>query len=246
MPDDPHGFRWPEPTCGRHFRLLPREIVAAGREDDLRPGPWADLSLSAKSVLPVILRHMDGHGVAFPGESRVAAMAGLTRKTARKAIRELEAHAIIESTSRISRQGRRAKVYHMALVEEGVVLPSIFIDGGLWACLTPAARALSVAVRFFSRPRPDLDPAFGRWANEDEMPAYLAERDADYCFAEPAILRGFAGIGSRVYADAIRSLMDRHFIEPEPSRPDGWRVLIWPPSVMRVEYLNEKFAGCAL
>ncbi|QLA16241.1 helix-turn-helix domain-containing protein [Desulfolutivibrio sulfoxidireducens] len=246
MPDDLHGFRWAEPTCGRHFRLLPREIMAAGREDDLRPGPWADMSLSAKSVLPVLLRHMDEHGIAFPGEGRIAAMSGLTRKTARRAVRELESRATIECKSRISRQGRRTKVYHMALPTEGVAMPSIFIDGGLWACIPPAARALCVAMRFFSRPRPDLDPEYGEWCAEEDYPEYLTEREADYCFAEPAVLRDFAGIGSRVFADATRSLVGHHFIEPEPSRPDCWRVLIWPPKFMTVGYLNWRLRGEAL
>lgn len=257
---DYHGFRWTEATCGRHFKMLPREIVAKDGPDGPEPTVWATLGRSAQAVLPVLLRHADLKGMAYPGEGRIAAMAGLTRKTARQAATELEERGLIEIRNRTSRQGRRSKAYRVSSSDEGIAMPSLFIDGGLWAELRPSAKALAVAFRLFARARPDLDPDFdpdqhncgsflspGNWntdqAADEDWYEYLKTRTVDFCNAEPSVLRDFAGIGPRIYSDALASLIKRHFIIPDHDRPDYWQVAVWPKHVMKVSYLNSKLDG---
>lgn len=242
--NDYPGFRWADPTCDRHFRLMPREVVGVEVDGGMAPTIWATLSKSAQAVLPVLTRHADEAGIAFPGESRLAAMAGLTRKTARAAVRELVGANLVEASPKVSRTGRRTTLYKVRLGgADGITLPSLHIDGGLWACLTPVARSLAIAFRFFAKPRPDLDPLFGEWIEGDALAEYIRERLADYCNAEPSVLREFAGIGPRSYGAAIDSLRKGYFIEPDEARPDYWRVSIWPPRIKRADYLNALLNG---
>jgi len=215
---------------------------------------WANLGRSAQAVLPVLLRHTDERGKAYPGEGRIAAMAGLTRKTARQAASELEDRGLIEIRNRISRQGRRCKSYQFKVVpgDEGLPMPSIFIDGGNWSVLRPAAKSLAVAFRLFAKPRPDLDPDFdedihnhGSWLGEDyeDWREYLEQRTFDFCNAEPSVLRDFAGIGPRTYSAALADLEEHSFLAPDPERDDYWRVMVWPQYVKKVSYLNAKISG---
>jgi hypothetical protein len=257
---DYHGFRWTEATCGRHFKMLPREIVAKEGPNGLEPSIWSTLGRSAQALLPVLLRHADPKGMAYPGEGRIAAMAGITRKTARQAATELEERGLIEIRSTTSRQGRLSKAYRLASSCEGVAMPSIFVDGGLWAELRPAAKALAVAFRLFARARPDLDPDFDEseynygaflsadtWDGDgiagEDWQEYLNTRTVDFCNAEPSVLRDFAGIGPRIDNDACASLIKRNFIIPDRDRPDYWQVVVWPSNVMKVSYLNSKLDG---
>lgn len=181
-------------------------------------------------------------------------MSGLTRKTARQAATELEKRGLIEICNRISRQGRRCKFYQVKVVpgDEGILMPSIFIDGGNWSVLRPAAKSLAVAFRLFAKPRPDLDPDFdedlhnhGSWLDEDyeDWREYLELRTFDFCNAEPSVLRDFAGIGPRVYKDALGSLISENFIIPDHDRPDYWQVAVWPTHVKKIPYLNSKLDG---
>ncbi|QJB57462.1 helix-turn-helix domain-containing protein [Pseudodesulfovibrio sp. zrk46] len=224
--------------------MLPFDFVGLNGPNGYRPSLWCELGRSAQALLPTLLRHADSKGEAFPSEGRLAAMSGLTRKTVRSAAIELERREIVSISMRVSRAGRRLKVYRfLSNSADGIILPSIFIDGGNWAELTPAARSLSLAFRFFGSPRPDLDPDFGEWLHDDEWYEYLDMRLADYCNAEPVVLRRFAGIGPRVWSRAIKSLRDNSFIEPAHDNETYWRVLIYPPCVQSVGYLNSKIEG---
>ncbi|QGY41569.1 hypothetical protein GM415_16050 [Pseudodesulfovibrio cashew] len=238
------GFRWVEPKWDRHFKLLPSDLVGLNGPNGYRPSLWCELGRSAQALLPTLLRHADNKGEAFPSEGRLAAMSGLTRKTVRSAALELEKRKVISISKRILRTGRRSKIYRFpASCADGIILPSIFIDGGNWSELTPAARSLSLAFRFFGSPRPDLDPDYGEWLQDDEWYEYLDRRLADYCNAEPVVLRQFAGIGPRVWSNALRSLQDNFFIEPAHDNETHWRVFVYPPHVKSVSYLNSKLEG---
>lgn len=252
--NDYQGFRWTEATCGRHFKLMPISIVGKDGPRGWEPSIWASMGSSAQAVLPVLLRHANQSGTAYPGEGRLAAMAGLSRKTARQATRKLEDLGLIEIFNRTSRQGRRCKTYRFKVVpgDKGILMPSIFIDSGLWHCLKPASKALAVAFRMFAKSRPGLDPdydedsnAYGTWLdkNPDNWREYLEQRTFDFCTAEPSVLREYAGIGLRIYPKAIKDLQNNFFIEPDPNYYDYWRVMVWPEKIKKVSYLNAQIDG---
>lgn len=252
--NDYHGFRWCEVTCNRHFKLLPRSIVAKDGPNGLEPSVWATLGRPEQAVLVVLLRHTNESGYAYPSEGRLAAMAGLTRKTVRQAAKKLKERQLIEISYRVTREGRRSKAYQFKIPpgDQGINMPSIFIDGGLWCCLKPASKSLAVVFRLLSKPRPDLDPDFddenhdyGTWLDEDpeRWRDYLEQRENDFCNAEPCVLRELAGIGPRVYPDALRDLERYHFIKPDPDRPDYWRVVVCPTRTMTPAFLNAVLDG---
>lgn len=239
------AFRWTDAKCGRAFSLLDRSIIGVENNGSQVPGIWSTLSKSAQALFPVLMRHTSESGECFPGEDRLAAMSGLTEKTVRAASLELAAAGLVGIRRIISRTGRRIKLYsithHGAQGADAISLPHILIDGGGWSCLTPAAKSLSLAFRYFASPRPDLDPEEEQWLDGDDFTDYLGRRDFDFCNAEPAILREFAGLGHSVYREAIRSLEEHHFIAPHDEL--YWRVFVWPPMIKKVAYLNSKLDG---
>nr|WP_284710699.1 helix-turn-helix domain-containing protein [Desulfovibrio aminophilus] len=238
------GFRWTAPTCDRHFRTLDRGVVAVDNGGDLYPNTWSVLTRAAQAVYPVLLRHADDHGVCFPAEDRLAAMSGLTRKGVRAGVLELEMAGLLSTKKVTTRNGRRAKLYNLlndCTSPEGICMPSIFIDGGLWSDLTPTGKALAVAFRYFAKPRPDLDPDEEGWLEGDDFTEYLNRRKYDICGAEPSVLREFSGVCRRIYLAAIESLQASYVIEPHDEM--HWRVLIWPPKIRKVSWLNSRLSG---
>ncbi len=107
----------------------------------------------------------------------------------------------------------------------------IFIDGGLWSILTPTAKTLAVVLRYFAKPRPDLDPDVEEWLEGDDFTEYLSARKYDICGAEPSVLREFSGVCRRIYQAAIESLQVNHVIAPHDET--HWRVMIWPEYVKK-------------
>lgn len=219
-------------------------MVAVDHGGDLHPGVWSCLSHAARSVLPVLLRHADDRGACFPAEDRIAAMGGLSAKSVRAGALELEMAGLLSAKKVTTRNGRRAKSYtllHDCVSPDGIPMPSIFVDGGMWSVLPPAAKALAVAFRCFAKPRPDLDPDDGGWLEGDDFTEYLNRRTYDICGAEPAVLREFAGIGRRIYPAAIKALQENWVIAPHDET--HWRVMVWPPKRKHTSYLNARLDG---
>jgi len=242
-------FRWKEPNCGRHFKSIAEFLISFDISDNgPSPGRWSDLDRSAQAVLPVLLRHTNEKGFAHPGEHRLAAMSGFRdRKTVRKATRNLEMFNLVKIEKITTRTGHRQKRYDLSYVlsnGSGINIPSIHIDGGNWACLTPAAKALAMIFWYFSKPRPDLDPDHDgeNWVEDDGLTEYLMERKVDFCNAEPGILRDFANVSRRAYGQAMDSLVKNNIIAPHPSRPDGWMVYVMPPYIKKSSYMNDHHA----
>jgi hypothetical protein len=167
-------FRWPEAydfekyACRRPFARLPKTVLC--RTDSggsIRPGLWADLPLSAKAVLIVLLRHANRENVSFPSEEVICAKSGInSRKTARAACEALQAAQLLRIEKYITMTGKRAKRYVLSRKhlspDESEYLPSYHhhIEAGYWAMMgyrRPSAQALYWAIRFFARPRPDLE-----------------------------------------------------------------------------------------
>ena len=247
-PPEPPPFRWKEPNCGRHFKSLAEDVISIEISDTgPEPGTWSLLDKAEQAVLPVLLRHTDQKGFAYPGEHRLAAMSGFKdRKTVRKATRNLEKHALIKIDKITSRTGHRLKRYDMTKVLDngsGINIPSIQIDGGNWACLLPAAKSLAMVIWYFAKPRPDLDPDHNgeRWVEGDDLTDYLTKRKVDFCDAEPSVLREFSNVSRRAYSAAIDSLIEHNIIKPHPDRPDGWMVYVMPPMIKKTSYLNDKY-----
>jgi hypothetical protein len=254
-------FRWSESSCGRHFKLMDAHIVAMGKggtsdiSEEIEPGIWSGLSKSAQAVLPVLIRHADVNGKARPGEERIAAMSGLLdRKSVRKATKVLADSSVLEITKITTRSGNQVKQYKLSMLtnngtrgRDTIRIPSIQIDGGNWARLLPSAKSLAVAFWFFSKTRPDMDPAIvedesvQNWLEGDDFYEYAEQREFDFCSADPSVLRDFAGISARAYSEAIKSLRNCHIIKDHPWREDGWHVYVWPPKVTKVSYLNEHY-----
>lgn len=250
------SFRWPEKydfskyADTRQYSRLPKSLLYRENEaGDLRPGLWADLPLSAKAVLIVLLRHANKEGVAFPSEEIICAKSGInSRKTARGACRELQAAELLQVSKYITKDGRRANRYRLSdkllsqRAEDYLAAYHHHIEAGYWAVMghsRPSAQALYWAIRLFAKPRPDMDED-GEWLDlaSDEGREWLMERDGDVCKAEPSVLCDFAGINPRSYRAAMDALKKMELVQDLPDSPDSFFVHFRFGTHYTAHYLN--------
>lgn len=206
------------------YTLYPLDFVGIMNEEAVRPGKLRNLSSSGCAVLVVLGSYVNDTGWTFPGVERIAAMAGLTCKTVRKAIRELSRSQIIEIHNRIASTGRSAKRYRWLLQPSGDTLfriPHALVDGGVWRKLPRASKKLYLAFRFFGKSNTKLDPDFdesehpyGGWlgGDPDLRKEYLSGRRFDYCVAPRLMIGKLAGITDRHFKKALQGLMNAKLI----------------------------------
>ena len=247
-------FTFPEePRSG--FFLIPESLIGSPcPPEGYTPALWSRLTQSAQAVLFVIASHVGDNGMAFPSEERIAGLAGLTRKTVRRALVELEVNQVLKIHHYTARSGRRAKKFEWLLTRNGQLMRFYHrvLDQGVWNKFSPSAKSLYLAFRFFGRARPDLDPNFdadqydyGTFlsANAEEGAGeewyeYLRERNYDFCNAEPRVLCDYAGIVRRGFNEAVASLEEIKAVVPFDN--EYWQVSIWPQQTWKLEYLNRK------
>lgn len=235
-------------TARRGYTLYPFELVGFEKKGRLCLDIWNVLSSSEGAVLIVLGSYINRAGWSFPGEVKIAAMAGLTCKTVRKAIRRLEHAQLIEIHRRTTCTGKSAQKYKWLLPRSGDNLfriPHTLIDGGGWRKLPPASKKLYLAFRFLGRPNPALDPEFdedaqphGDWLghNPDLRREYLTERKVDYCLAPRLSLCDFAGISYRHFKRALKGLSDAQLVSIVS--PGCYEVAIEPRQLFDAAILN--------
>lgn len=68
----------------------------------------ADITANAKLVYVVIQSHVDDRGTAYPSRETIAAEAGLSVATVKRAVRELQQIGVVAAVPRRDRAGRQA------------------------------------------------------------------------------------------------------------------------------------------
>lgn len=211
---------------------------------------WARLSTAAKAVLPVIACHCNAQGVSFPGEETIAAMSGLTAKTARKGINDLEGYPGYTWANYLTMRGKRGKKFSIKFPSTNEKGRSFFfhrgiIDGGIWSELTPSAKALYPVMRYFSR--------YDVYEDEDvddmsDISTYYSQRKWELCDAENGQLDKYAGINRHTVSEAANNLKHNFLIEPYVTEMDEktTKVFLIPKKYWKASYLNEKLKSVAI
>jgi len=214
---------------------------------------WARISPAAKAIFPVIACHCDEQGKAFPGEEVIAALSGLTAKSVRKGIKDLEGFPGFDWEHYLTRRGKRGKRFQITFPPKGEKGRSLFfyrgiIDSGIWRKkasekdrygLTPAAQALYPVMRYFGRydyyEDENLDEV-------DDFNERFANRQWELCVAEVGQLSRYSGINRHTVVDAMKSLKGNFLIEAyeTDSGEKAWKVFIMPQRYWPAAYLNRK------
>lgn len=230
-------FHFPDEVDWRPFFRFDKKWI-----EDMN---WARISPAAKAVLPVIACHCNERGESFPGEETIAALSGLTTKSVRKGIHDLEGFPGFDWDYYLTRRGKRGKRFQVTFPpprERGRVFffSRGIMYGGIWSKLKPSARALYPIMRHFSHYVFDEDD--GRVSVEhvcDFNEAY-ANRRYELCSAEVGQLIKHAGIHKSTQPDAIKSLRDNFLLEPDLDGSGNWKVFIIPTHYWRASYLNQR------
>jgi Helix-turn-helix domain len=117
---------------------------------------WALLPKSSKAVFPIVACYADKKGIAFPGQTTIAALCGLSVKAAIRGIRGLNGFCNFSiNKKKRNGRGRPQNIYNIALAngsfqKSAFPFYKITLEYGLWHELTPAAKAVYPALRYLS------------------------------------------------------------------------------------------------
>lgn len=234
------------------YYLFPKHLIGFSKDGGMIPSRWAKLGLSEVAVLMVVLRHVDAIGVAFPSEERIAALAGLTRKTVRKATRGLENEGFLQSKKHITAAGNYRKKYYSGLLKsegERFRIHHKLFDCGLWRRMSPAAKKLYPVIRFFGKPCPSVDPFFESSYGKDMCPydvpkeiwaEYLPWRKCDEFLGQRKVLGEFAGLSRRAVYTAIENLAFFKLFDYTDEIDSTYRIWIDPPAYYPANDLNRE------
>ena len=211
---------------------------------------WAHISQAAKAIFPVIACHCNEKGLAFPGEETIAALSGLTAKSVRKGVHDLEGFPGYDWQYYLTKRGKRGKRFYITLPPKGEKGRSIFfcrgvMDCGAWSELKPTAKALYTVMRYYSRYYVDEDESI---KDDFDFLEHYQNRDCELCGAEVGQLSKYAGISRRSFSEAIKSLEENYLIE---AHVDGcgeklWKVYLYPQTYCKASYLNQKLRNKAV
>ena len=215
---------------------------------------WAMLSPAAKAIFPVIACHCNEQGEAFPGERRIAGLAGLSDKIVRKGIKDLIGFSNFQYKRFLSTRGKMSKKFTIKLPNNSSEKPSngnkgpfpfhsYILYSGKWRELLPTAKALYPVMRFFgffdfaTYDEHDFDESF----DGCDFDEFYPQRKFDYCEADCSVLAQHAGINRRSIKSAIENLKKNSLINYVEESPHIlWRVYLQPKKYYKREYLNKK------
>lgn len=205
---------------------------------------WARISPAAKAVLPVIACHCNERGLAFPGEETIAALSGLTAKSVRKGIHDLEGFPGFSWKHYLTNRGKRGKLFSIDLPPKGEKGRAFFfyrgiVDGGIWSKLKPTARSLYLVMRYFSRYDAYEDENFDGVDDFDEC---YANRKWELCNAEVGELARYAGINRHTVTEAMKSLQKNFLLERHVDNNIELisKIYLIPKKYWKASYLNQK------
>lgn len=235
-------FQWTPPSKnGGHFWFQKKWV------GDMN---WAALHKSSQAIFPVLAIHANSNGVCFPGENRIAELSGITDKTARQGLRELNGFPAYRGFRFYNTcKGKRGRTYQLSLprVKEnnGQAFPfhRIIVEGGNWAQLLPSAKALYVAMRYFGYFDEYLYQEYhdGNFSFYDDEGGEFGDRKCDFCCADYNQLARYAGIHRNQVGNAIKDLIKHHmaerFIDDDKKL---FKVYLKPPKYYKTSYLNEQ------
>lgn len=210
---------------------------------------WAALPQSSKAIYPVIGCHTDEKGEAFPGESLIAILSGLTEKTVRSGIVALEDFPHFKTKRYVTKRGKSSRKFNINPPPniKGRAFPLYrgIIDTGNWLHLIPTAKALYPVMRHFSFFDENLCMLYADLENDESFdPTEFGEcyprRKWEFCEADTRILAAYAGISTKSLPTALGSLERHSIIETYSDESfDGWKVFLHPPNYYKRDYLNQ-------
>lgn len=237
-------YQFPEEINNTNFFRFPRSLI--------RDKHWAKLPNSSKRIFPVIAVHAGKKGLAFPGQTTIATLAGCDVKTVRKGIKGLNGFPGIYLDWRLNNWGRREYQYRVKIADPHnpvFFLYKSFFEGGNWCNLTATAQALFPVLNTFS----SFDPLIYIESLEGESATEAMElfgsdgllkgresfdqRAYDFCGLENEDLAEYAGIALRSVNAALESLVGNFFIE-RYEEEDMWKVFRRPKQYYIRELLN--------
>jgi hypothetical protein len=205
---------------------------------------WKMLPKAAKAIYPVIALHRSPEGIAFPGEQTIAILSGLTEKSVRVGIEALYDFPGITIEPYVTGRGRRSKrfIFETIRREKGRHFPfhKSIIEGGNWSLLKPTSQAIYPVMRYYGFF--NINSYQEQYPDSFESPEDFnddfANRECDFCEAEPKLITEMAGISYRSYREDLKDLQ-KHFLIEEMD-DSTLKVFLHPPRYYPREDLNRE------
>ena len=210
---------------------------------------WATLPLASKALLPAIAIHCNGKGEAYPGETTIAILSGLSNKTVRSGIKALLGFPGFNLSRYLTAQGRRAKKFKMEFPPANTTkryfpFHQCILTGGNWMQLKSASQALYPVMRSYSFFDKEL---YSELEEEEfdpmEFKEFYKNRKWDLCKAEVKTMALTAGITERAVYKSLKDLEEHSLIEDlnyDEENCRRWKVYLIPPKYYKRAYLNRE------
>lgn len=182
------------------FFFINKEIIV--------DGTWAKLSQSGRAILPVILKHRNKQGIAFPSQETIGIISGLSEKAVSCGIKSIKEHTEIEVEEHYNAKGYLKYEYHIppsiiGFKKEGRIrISNALFDSGCWRMLSSSGKSLYIVLQTLAKL--DIDAEDWEYDNFDE---WYPQRKYDIVdFVSKSQLAKLAGISRPTLDQAIASL----------------------------------------
>lgn len=204
---------------------------------------WAELPSSSKAVFPVIVSFCNEKGESFPSEETIAILSGLSEKTVRHGIKNLDGFSGFKVFRYTSKRGKKANKYFIRSApnerDKSFAFFKNVFESAQWYSISPSGKALYPVMRHFVFFDIKIYKAS---AGEEPDPLEIEEiyqnRQFDYCEADKDVLASYSGISKRSMNEALKSLEDNFLIEPLFEH-NVWKVFLIPQKYKKREYIND-------
>ena len=227
-------FSFSEDLRSNLFMKIPRSYIESGA--------WKNLSRASKAIYPVIYKHTNSKGSAFPSELTIAILAGVTEKTVREGLGGLDSFPGFKRSKYITPRGRFAYRYQLESCKKSVKIFSIshaFFNGGNWSRLSPAAKAIYLVLKHFGWW--DAEIINHSLSSDEVFGSQYSDREYDLITSGRQAVSELSGISYRSIESAYQSLEDNYFIESFLHEIDGmetWKIYTQPPITFEPDFLN--------
>lgn len=234
-------YRFPNDINYKHFFKFKKDMITAPNS------LWRALSLSSKSVYPVIGCHCNAEGKAFPSQQTIGDLAGLTRKTVREGVEGLMALPWFTISNKINAKGMRTKMY---VIDQDKTLMFPFhksiLESGIWRELSTgnnskSAHAVYCVCRAYGFQDVDLfnETEKTDHGEDDFWTDVYPYRDFDFLEAHLDVIAEKAGVSINTAQKAMNALMELWLLEFD-ELAYCYRILFTPKKYFKREYLNSE------
>jgi len=207
-------------------------------------GQWAGVPQATRSILPVIMKHANSNGMAFPGHQTIGVLAGLSEKSVSNGVKYISSLEGFKVVSYKTPKGNKAYKYYTPKYKgEGLIrINESLFESGVWRELSHTAKSVYIVLRVLA-----VCDHWDYMVDEEERidsdkDQYRTRKYDLVRFENYQQIAKLAGVSRHSLNTAIKSLKDNALIADHPEGEEEQVIYIEPKdkTYYKREFLNGK------